>query len=243
MRLSNSRFFTLPDTLGRALSRVLPLLAVALLVSTACWASGINPSPTNPPCPQIGYADGCNEIITISSSGAVSIVTTTQPPYDGSEDQLVGVINNGPVAVLALNLTSPAGSDIFGFDGDGASQNAPGCTSQAPGAPICGTGGTYGYGGTGTGLLSDPADYEGPGTYFSNISAGLNDGTINFVGGLAPGQTAWFSLEEAPQNPSVLTGGITPVTSTPEPSCIVLLASGLAWLGLWKNKTLKRFKQ
>jgi hypothetical protein len=240
MQCANRSSFLPPSTFGAGVLLVLPLLLLTIFVSTPSWAIGLNPSPNNPPCPQIGYADGCDEIITISPLEMASIVTTSQPAYDGSEDQLVGVVNDGLATVLALNLSSPVGSDIFGFDGDGASQNAPGCIpGEATAAPICGTGGTYGYGGTGVGLLPDPTDYEGPDTFFSNISAGLNDGTINFVNGLAPGQTAWFSLEGAPQNPSVLTGGVTPVTTVPEPSSLLLLGSGLAGLGAWKRKREK----
>src|SRR3977135_2274217 len=92
-----------------AISGVLPPLLLTLFVSTSSWAIGMNPSPDNPPCPQIGYANGCNVIITISSSGTVSFVTTSQTAYDGNEDQLIGVINNYTATVFSLYLTSTFG--------------------------------------------------------------------------------------------------------------------------------------
>lgn len=38
--------------------------------------------------------------------------------------------------------------------------------------------------------------YEGPGTWFSNISASMARGVVNFSPALAPGQSTYFSLEE-----------------------------------------------
>jgi hypothetical protein len=70
------------------------LLFLTLSVSGLSLALRLTPSPTNPPRPQIGFADGCNEVITISPSGIVSIVTTNQPTYDGADDQLVGRENS-----------------------------------------------------------------------------------------------------------------------------------------------------
>jgi hypothetical protein len=38
--------------------------------------------------------------------------------------------------------------------------------------------------------------YEGPGTWFSNVTADLKTGSVNFSPALLPGQTTYFSLEE-----------------------------------------------
>jgi len=45
-------------------------------------------------------------------------------PYDGADDQLIGVIKNDPnFNIGGINLTRP--SDLFGFDGDGICTHGP----------------------------------------------------------------------------------------------------------------------
>jgi PEP-CTERM motif len=144
-------------------------VVAAVLLSAGTAAASVYPS-----CPQIGSADGCNLIITVKDgiSGPVAVSSLGDShAYDGVEDQLVGVINNSSAPLNSLTLT---GSNIFGFDNDGA--------------------GTY-TGGLGFG----PTGYEGPNTLFTKLDT--NNGIVMFTGGLASGSTAWFSLEElASQN-------------------------------------------
>src|SRR5204863_3003508 len=77
-------------------------------------------------CPPVGADTGCGILITItgaSAGGAATAFTVvaasapTQPPYEDSEDTLIGVLNSSGVTVNSLALSSS--TDIFGFDGDG----------------------------------------------------------------------------------------------------------------------------
>jgi hypothetical protein len=122
-------------------------------------------------CPAVGNDTGCGIVITITNQGA-TVSLTGQGPYDGIDDTLVGVVNNGTLPVSSLDLQSSLG--VFGFDGDGI---------DAYGIP---------------GNSNDSTGYGGPNAYFTNISADQTMGTVNFITPIsANGGTGFFSLENA----------------------------------------------
>ena len=133
-------------------------------------------------CPaKVGQNTGCGTVITIDGVNPPKI-QNLQGPYDGSDDTLVGIVNNIPVCTGTLSLTQACGipivsldlsstTDIFGFDGDGIQ--------------------TFGVQG------NEANGYGGPNVYYSNISADKKSGRVNFITAVPPGGgTAFFSLEE-----------------------------------------------
>jgi RHS repeat-associated protein len=140
-------------------------------------------APTVPftECPAVGDDTGCGLLIDVTDSGIGILQDPSQGPYDGSDDTLVGVLNQSNKTIGHLALGS--GTDIFGFDGDGL------CVYGVIGCPF------------------GPTGYEGPGTSFVEISPGFNSGVVSFSSGVAPGGTAYFSLEAPLDASSVVSGG------------------------------------
>lgn len=179
--------------------RAIPVLAAitaACLSSSVALAAGV--------CPAYGSAPGCNEVITINANGSVSVtgLAANGVNYDGSDDALVGIVNNSHVAVSSITLNGN-GVDIFGFDGDGVD------TFGAPGN------------------AKDNTGYGGPNSYFTNISPDYTMGTVDFITPLAAnGGSTYFSLEESfnASNPPTPTPPNT--TPTPEPQSLMLLGTG-----------------
>lgn len=167
----------------------------------------------------IGSATDCTIDITIPTTGttltivdvpANSTVGGGSTAYESIEDVLVGVQNTSSSTVSSINLT---GSSIFGFYGDGIDSYA-GISPNAQDNSF----GSYG----------------GPINYFTNIDPTLSNGTVNFIGGLAPGATTYFSLEEP------VSGGISgSVPNVPEPMTLTLLGTGLLSL-VWVRRRRSR---
>lgn len=131
----------------------------------------------------------------VDSSGTATVMQDpTKGPYDGSDDTLVGVVNNSGSPVKALAVSSP--NPVFAFDGDGI------CSPTYHASPSCP------FGNTG---------YEGPGVGFGLISPDFTNGVVAFSpSGIASnGGTAYFGLESALTGANQITGAQQTPTITP----------------------------
>jgi hypothetical protein len=130
-------------------------------------------------CPAIGASPGCEILLTVNANGTVSVQgDSSAGTFDGSDDTLIGIINNSATAVKAVTVSGP-GSDLSGFDGDGICSGDYGSWNGSAGCP---------YG---------PTGYEGPGTSFVTDPSLPDSAEVDFTGGLAPSGKAYFSLEGA----------------------------------------------
>ncbi len=196
---------------ARASARLTVCVTVAVaslgLLQGTAWAA---PAPTTPPfteCQAVGYDhDGCALLIDVEGGGTSILEDPSQGAYDGSDDTLVGIVNNGLEPLSQISLSS-ATEDIMGFDGDGICEN-PNSTSGMPGLPASDCAGVN---------TVDTTGYGGPDSYFTNISPDQMSGTVNFITPIAPGGYTYFSLEAA----------LTPVDLTPPTSLTTSLSGGM----------------
>ncbi|MGP0038731.1 MAG: hypothetical protein ACLP4R_29835 [Solirubrobacteraceae bacterium] len=184
-------------------------------------------------CPPVDENGGCQFLITVSTSGETVVQDPNEGPYEGSDDSLIGVQNNSSSTIDELPLSVP-GSDLFGFDGDGICDvSAPvpsGCVvlpSDTSGL-TCGTGATCAFP-PAPGQPAADADaypgstqngYEGPTSYFTNISADTSSGVVHFSPGIPPNGSAYFSLEEPPVNTNIGVGGTSPYSPGAAPPTV-----------------------
>ena len=194
------------------MKRFFGFLAVVLLFG-AKFASAAAICPTT-----VNTNSDCGYILTIGVGDVISgAAVAGANPYDGGDDALVGVVNNSGSAFTGTIALSGAGNGggIFGFDGDGICTYIGGSAAGS----YCSAAQSQGF---------DPEDYQGPLNTFSNITSMntfADTGDVD-ISGLADGATTFFSLESAPDSivlstPPVVTG------TTPEPSSLVLLSSGM----------------
>ena len=206
MKIS-TRFATraLALALAGLLGTALITPADATLAQTGVCPSDLGASPVGGG--GTGNATDCNLLISFGPNGGISTSTGPQATYDDADDALIGVVNNSGSTLSSFVVSNP-GVDIFGFEGDGIDP-------YLGISPVAGNSDTTGYG--------------GPLAFFTNISAGLDSGTVNFFGGMANGATTYFSLEEGidiTQLPII-------TSNVPEPPELPMLGLGLlgmAWL-------------
>ena len=185
-------------------------------------------SPANAQCPPVGADTACGVVVTILDIGTGKapcisncvVISNNQGPYDGIDDTLVGIVNSSKIPIASVVLTSGVGgSDIFGFDGDGICGISPNTgLPYVPAPPAC----PYG-----------PTGYEGPGVSFSNISADQTTGTVTFTPPIAPGGTAYFSLENSLTAATACTSIIDNALTSP-PS---IVQAGTAITGTFTSTT------
>jgi hypothetical protein len=165
----------------RALSLAIGSGTITVAMIGAAAAAPAASGPTSPPfteCPAIGQSPGCEILLVVNPDQTISVLgDPSVGPYDGGDDTLVGVLNNGNISVSAITVTGP-GSGLSGFDGDGI------CTYSFTGDGYCGQ-------------QPGVTGYEGPGTSFVTSASQPDSAEVDFTNSLAPGSSAYFSLEGA----------------------------------------------
>lgn len=165
----------------RALAVAASALAMAGGGLAAAQPAGAASQPAAPfnQCPSIGSSPSCEIMLVVNSDNSITVLKDSSVgTFDGSDDTLVGIVNNSPAAVKAITVSGP-GSGLAGLDGDGICSSAYGTWSGSSGCP---------YG---------PTGYEGPGTSIVTKPSLPDIAEVDFTGGLAVGKPAYFSLEGA----------------------------------------------
>ncbi|MEG9434674.1 PEP-CTERM sorting domain-containing protein [Edaphobacter sp. HDX4] len=176
------------------------------LISTLALGIAVPSALAAPLCPAVGVATDCNIVLTVGADGSLasSAGASLRSTYDGSEDVIIGVLNNSDSPISSLSL-SATGVPIFAFDGDGIDTFG---IVKNPGNP-------------------DTTGYGGPNAYFTNVAPNYASGVVNFITPIAPGGGFdFFSLEEAITFTQI--GGSTGPSAVPEPSTFLLLGTGIA---------------
>lgn len=193
------------------------IIAGAIFVALAGFSNMSFAAPLYTQCSALpgtssSTSGGCNALITNTDTGITIAIDPAAAGF-GGEDSYIGVVNNASTPLYSLTLTST--TDIFGFDQDGGIAT----TSTLPGA-----------------------DYALAGITFTNISADFKSGTVNFAGGLAPGASTAFELEEnlsAAGLPPPVVGGGTSGGTVPEPTSLALLGIGIVGFAKYRRKSAK----
>jgi hypothetical protein len=209
-----------------------PLLCLLVMASAGGFPGAAVAAPMFSECSAVGADSGCQFLITVSSLGTSLATDPSQPSFANNDaatdetgtptDALIGVRNDTKSSLGSLSLT---GSDVFGFDGDGVCDNASGpaptgCQTPA-GSTSCGafdggcsfppppgepanyreSGAPAGWVPFGNGDVQN--GYEGPTTWYSNVTLASNvdTGTVNFSPPVPPGGSTYFGLEAEPDLP------------------------------------------
>lgn len=202
-----------------------------LLTVFATAAFGVSPCPTVGASTyqgdNSGYLSGgggCNVLVTVNANGTSTVTTVNASPYDGSDDTLVGVVNNGTTALSQLTIS---GTGISEWDGDGICVFAAGGLAQDTW-----TSGNSSYCSSAQLNGTDPQDYAGPNQTFTNFASG-DTLTVLFNTPIPAGGTAFFSLEEAPNSTTLTVSAGSGPTSTPAPASLWLIAIGFCAMGTY----------
>ncbi|HEY4826706.1 MAG TPA: hypothetical protein VIH85_08050 [Solirubrobacteraceae bacterium] len=193
------------------------------------FTANVGGAPQFTECPEVGVDTGCQFLIDVTPSGVAVLQDPNQGPYEGVEDALIGVKNDSSSPLSSIPI-SVANSVPFGFDGDGICDpqeetggDPPvplGCQEVGqPAGTLCDTStitcafpAAPGQPGADPDAFSGSTQdgYEGPATYFTNVSTDASSGVVNFSPALQPGQSTYFGLE-SPPSASAINVGSTPI--------------------------------
>src|ERR1700722_12098219 len=112
-------------------SMLLTVSAAAVFGASPCPTVGVS-SYQGDNTPYVTAGGGCNVLVTINTNGTATVTTVNANPYDGSDDTLVGIVNNGTTPLTQLTIN---GSAIADFDNDGICVFAAGGLAGAPWTP------------------------------------------------------------------------------------------------------------
>src|SRR2546423_14654159 len=91
------------------------LIPGAILSAGALAGGSVNAAP----CPNINGVTTCNVIITAGPGGSFVTTVPNANPYDGSDDNLVGIINNSGHTISSLSfIGSGNGGGLVDVDSD-----------------------------------------------------------------------------------------------------------------------------
>jgi hypothetical protein len=198
--------------LRRSAVAVLPLLFAVTTLTVAGGSPASADGPAFAQCPAIGYDTGCAALITVNADGTSTVqVDGSQPPFNGFNDSIVGVVNDTGAPLSGLFLSGTLlNQPIFGFDGHGlcVAVDDPGAAQPPAGCPF--NSGPSGY---------EPTGYEGPGTWFAPTDP--SDGLVNVAGSLAASGSAYFSIHGDLDQASLSHFSVAPV---PVPTAVPVSA-------------------
>jgi hypothetical protein len=192
-------------------------------------------------CPHVDKDAGCQFLITVAAAGVQVAEDSSQGPYDGEDDTLVGLQNDSTSAISSMPLS--AEEPVFAFDRRGlcdplAEPRAPGCVvlaknpsgepNEHAGEPCPSEAKDCGFAppaGEPVGVsFSEPvgiasngeqvSGYEGPTSWFSEIAADSTGGVVHFSPALAPGEHTYFSLRDKLTGRTITVGSPSAITAT-----------------------------
>lgn len=103
--------------------------------SLALFLASLAPSVANAAftqCPAVGLDASCQFLVNVHNGETTVESDSSVGPYEGSDDALIGIVNNSSQAVSSIPLS--AEDELFGFENDGAC--SPGVAPVAPGCII-----------------------------------------------------------------------------------------------------------